>query len=376
MPTRQRRASLVIYLNPPSITLSLPSLPFGALQNALNAQKHTPGNNDVLEFIGDHVVNLACALMASKINHSPAQQTLVARRLSNNDTLGRISHQIRLPQHACALLDPGDRRAAEAWARSQSGSPPKLFADIFESYTGALFLRHGWHYTHAWLRKVYAPIIAAAARDVFITTDVATSRWSKSDDQLWPQRAQWTYEDYIEEHGAEIKETTKVTSPEDAAKSSICIDALLTTFEHLDINSTSKSGSTEASSDQTKFHKTQDCLTKVKLKASKKFTIKISASWLLDGDNSEAKDSDPDIDDPYKLDEGGEFPALTTKVVNSQSGNIDDISEDLPASEGNIGETVLSPGTDIKEKTDTSTTKLGAREPRTLKGPESDSDGS
>ncbi|KAG6907604.1 hypothetical protein DXG01_008222 [Tephrocybe rancida] len=209
MATRQRRASLAAYLDSPNIPVPLPSLPSEDLTNALNAQKYAPGNNDVLEFIGDRVVNLACALMASKINHSPAQQTLVARRLSKNDTLGRIAHQLRLPQHARARLDPGDRRAAEAWSRRQSGSPPKLFADLFESYTGALFLRHGWHYTHAWLRKVYAPIIAAAARDALTTTEVAPSRWSAPDAQPWTKRTQWSFEDFMEERSLELKEATK-----------------------------------------------------------------------------------------------------------------------------------------------------------------------
>ncbi|KAG6901735.1 hypothetical protein C0995_008389 [Termitomyces sp. Mi166 len=207
--TRPRRASLAAYLSSPTVSVSLPSLPPTDLQHALNAQKYTPGNNDVLEFIGDRVVNFACTLMASKLNHSPDQQTLFARRLSNNDTLGRIAHQLRLPQHASVRLDSVDRSAAEAWSRCKSGSPPKLFADLFESYTGALFLRPGWHYTHAWLKKVYE-IITAAARDAFSTTEVAPLLWSIPDAQPWPQQIQRDFEDFIDEREAEMQETTKV----------------------------------------------------------------------------------------------------------------------------------------------------------------------
>ncbi|KAG6876977.1 hypothetical protein C0992_011160 [Termitomyces sp. T32_za158] len=210
MSTRPRRASLAAYLSSPTVSVSLPSLPSTDLKHALNAQKYTPGNNDVLEFLGDRVVNLACALMASKISHSPDQQTLFARKLSNNDTLGRIAHQLRLPQHASVRLDSADRRAADAWSACRSGSPPKLFADLFESYMGALFLRHGWHYTHAWLKKVYEPIVAAAARDAFSTTEVAPSLWCISDAQPWPQQIQRAFEEFIDERKAEMQEAIKV----------------------------------------------------------------------------------------------------------------------------------------------------------------------
>ncbi|KNZ81140.1 Ribonuclease 3 [Termitomyces sp. J132] len=208
--TRTRRASLAAYLSSPTVPVSLPSLSFTDVQQALNAQKYTPGNNDVLEFIGDRVVNLACALMASKINHSPDQQTLFARRLSNNDTLGRIAHQLRLPQHASVRFDSADRCAVEAWSRCKLGSPPKLFADLFESYMGALFLRHGWHYAHAWLKKVYEPLIAAAARDAFSTTEVAPLLWSVPDAPPWPEQTQWAFEDFIDEREAEMREAIKV----------------------------------------------------------------------------------------------------------------------------------------------------------------------
>ncbi|KAG6849705.1 hypothetical protein H0H93_006088 [Arthromyces matolae] len=147
--------------------------------------------------------------MTSKINHSPDQQLLVARKLSNNDTLGRIAHQLRLPQHASARIDRKDRWAAEDWSREQLGSPPKLFADLFESYTGALFLRYGWHYTHSWLKKVYSPITAAADRDALLTTDVAPRKWSAPDTHPWSQKSQWAFEDFIEERGPDMKQAIK-----------------------------------------------------------------------------------------------------------------------------------------------------------------------
>ncbi|KAF8241030.1 hypothetical protein L208DRAFT_1463488 [Tricholoma matsutake] len=58
----------------------------------------------LLEFIGDRVVNLPCALMV-EVKYS-SHQMWVGRVISNNDTLGRLAYQLQL--HEQARLDLHD----------------------------------------------------------------------------------------------------------------------------------------------------------------------------------------------------------------------------------------------------------------------------
>ncbi|GLB39883.1 hypothetical protein LshimejAT787_0703930 [Lyophyllum shimeji] len=212
---RRRRASLTAYLNSPtkwsSKEVALPSLPSADLRSALNSRKHTQGNNDVLEFIGDRVVNLACALMAAKAKQIPGEQAWLARRLSNNDTLGRIAYQLRLHRHA--RLDPTDRLAADSWTPARAHPPPKLFADLFESYVGALYTHHGWTFTHAWLRRVYTPVLAAAARDVFFSTDdhALPARWLAPNALPWRSSVQRAFEAFMDSRRERLRKGAEET---------------------------------------------------------------------------------------------------------------------------------------------------------------------
>jgi hypothetical protein len=89
---RHSAPNLVMYLDCQDNWLSpvLPSLSDDSrLIRARNSKKDTQDNNDLLEFIGDRVVNLACALMVEKVKYSSDHQ--MVRGLSvfsvNNVTL-------------------------------------------------------------------------------------------------------------------------------------------------------------------------------------------------------------------------------------------------------------------------------------------------
>ncbi|KAK6974947.1 hypothetical protein R3P38DRAFT_3128704 [Favolaschia claudopus] len=94
------------------------------LQDYLNSPKHktshplqfanSPENNDLMEFIGDRFVNLTCALLQQIYSN-------VARKISNNDTLGRLA----------LSLSQEDNRAVRH-------PPPKVLADLFEAFVGGL----------------------------------------------------------------------------------------------------------------------------------------------------------------------------------------------------------------------------------------------
>jgi hypothetical protein len=89
---RHSAPNLVMYLDCQDnwLSLVLPSLSDDSrLIRARNSKKDTQDNNDLLEFIGDRVVNLACALMVEKVKYSSDHQ--MVRGLSvfsgNNVTL-------------------------------------------------------------------------------------------------------------------------------------------------------------------------------------------------------------------------------------------------------------------------------------------------
>lgn len=74
---RSKPSPLVTYLNCPDNWISPPFASISddtRLQRARNSKKLTQDNNDLLEFIGDRVVNLACALMVEQVKFSSEHQ--------------------------------------------------------------------------------------------------------------------------------------------------------------------------------------------------------------------------------------------------------------------------------------------------------------
>jgi len=158
------------------------------LRKARNSVKRSVSNNDVLEFVGDRVNNLACSLMVNKVKissehhkvshfltsalmsfrrHSSDSQA-VGRVLCNNDTLGRIAYQTIL--HAEAIFGFHDKKRVKDWRPEDDVVPPKALADIFEAYVGAVYEEHGWDIVYGWLQTLYQPLIKIATEDFLAKT--------------------------------------------------------------------------------------------------------------------------------------------------------------------------------------------------------------
>ncbi|KAG5652513.1 hypothetical protein H0H81_004785 [Sphagnurus paluster] len=191
---RPRRRSLNAYLDTPnnwtSAHVTLPALPGPTLQHARNANRFTPGNNDVLEFIGDRVVNLGCALIAVGARHTPGERTLNL--------------------HAHASLSPADAHAIQNWSpASSSSTPPKVLADLLEAYIGALYTSSDWGPTYTCLRAVYAPVLAAAARDVIFTAapraHIVPPRWRAPDALPWSAYIQHVFLAFIRTRAEQMR---------------------------------------------------------------------------------------------------------------------------------------------------------------------------
>ncbi|KXN82371.1 hypothetical protein AN958_02628 [Leucoagaricus sp. SymC.cos] len=154
--------------------LDLPKLTDRRLMQARNAKPGTQGNNDFLEFVGDRIVNLVCALLVGEDSFSPDQQIIVDRLVSNNDTLGRLGYQLHLD--TCAELDDSEGRKVVGWSPYDPRPPPKVLADLFEAYAGAVYEEYGWDVTQQWLSTLFKPLIEKANEDFFMNRSRISSR--------------------------------------------------------------------------------------------------------------------------------------------------------------------------------------------------------
>ncbi|KAA1474402.1 hypothetical protein DENSPDRAFT_824273 [Dentipellis sp. KUC8613] len=141
----------------------IPSLPEPLLLRTRNSRRHAPNNNDLLEFLGDRCVNLATALLVDAVRVNKDHHMAVRRVICNNDTFGRLSFHLHLHEHAA--LDAPDRAELDKWNPLSTDSPPKVLADLFEAYAGAVYLQHGWKKLFRWLRALFEPIVKVATRD-------------------------------------------------------------------------------------------------------------------------------------------------------------------------------------------------------------------
>lgn len=91
----------------------------------------------------------------------------VRRVLCNNDTFGRICFRLKL--HERAVLNPYDRSQVDSYNPLLSTSPPKVCADLFEAYVGAVWTQHGWSRVVRWLKILFDPLIKAATGDFWFS---------------------------------------------------------------------------------------------------------------------------------------------------------------------------------------------------------------
>ncbi|KAK7042481.1 hypothetical protein R3P38DRAFT_2890713 [Favolaschia claudopus] len=158
------------YLNSPKHKTSHP-LQFAVLSTSLlhqatNCIKNSPENNDLMEFIGDRFVNLTCALLVDKEKVCPEQQIYVARKISNNDTLGRLAWWFDLDKQAS--LSQEDNRAVRRWSPSRRDPPPKVLADLFEAFVGAYYLQRGRRAVLSWLEPFFKPLMDIATDEFLL----------------------------------------------------------------------------------------------------------------------------------------------------------------------------------------------------------------
>ncbi|TFY79500.1 hypothetical protein EWM64_g4516 [Hericium alpestre] len=141
----------------------VPKLSNDLLTRVRNSKRHSTHNNDLLEFLGDRCVNLIAAMLVERVRVDKVHHTAVRRVICNNDTLGRLSFYLRFHEHA--TLDEQDFHAFDDWNPQSNIPPPKVLADLFEAYCGAVYLQHGWRKLERWLDVLFRSIIQVATGD-------------------------------------------------------------------------------------------------------------------------------------------------------------------------------------------------------------------
>lgn len=88
--------------------------------------------------------------------------------MCNNDTFGRLAFYLRF--HEDTELQRQDRRELEDWYPLSSDKSPKVLADLFEAYAGAVYIQHGWKKLRRWLDGLLEPVVKAATGDYWVSS--------------------------------------------------------------------------------------------------------------------------------------------------------------------------------------------------------------
>lgn len=88
----------------------------------------------------------------------------VVRALCTNDTFGRIAYSLGL--HRKAALTASEKADIDAWDPHSPGRPPKVLADLFEAYVGALYHERGMPAVKKWLDRLFDSLDSAASKDL------------------------------------------------------------------------------------------------------------------------------------------------------------------------------------------------------------------
>ena len=149
-----------------------------------------PGHNERLEFLGDAVIGHVVSRLLYDRFPDEDEGLLTARRaaLVNRDSLAAVALGLGLDRYL--LLGRGE-------AGGGGAARPSLLAATFEALAGALVVREGFGKTHAWLRRIFAPLLATPGAE-------EPHKSAKSRLQEWTQR---------HHHQKPRYELTEVTGP-------------------------------------------------------------------------------------------------------------------------------------------------------------------
>lgn len=128
-----------------------------ALTHSSFAAEHGVESNELLEFLGDAVVDLAVAdLIVTRYPHlNEGSGSLVRSRVVNEATLADVARRLEL----------GDAlRVGRGVKKEEGARRPSLLADVFEAVVAAIYLERGYDAAKSFLHDELASEVEAASR--------------------------------------------------------------------------------------------------------------------------------------------------------------------------------------------------------------------
>lgn len=145
-----------------------------AVTHSSYAAEHDCTSNELLEFLGDAVVDLAVAdlIVTEYPELDEGSGSLVRSRVVNEASLARAAQRLHLGDYI---------RIGRGEVRSHGLERPSLLADAFEAVVAALYLEKGFDVAKAFVHSALANDVASAAlRPDDVDPKTRLRKWSES----------------------------------------------------------------------------------------------------------------------------------------------------------------------------------------------------
>ena len=155
-------------MSPESALLAL------AVTHSSYAAEHDCTSNELLEFLGDAVVDLAVAdlIVTQYPELDEGSGSLVRSRVVNEASLARAAQRLNLGDYI---------RIGRGEVKSHGLERPSLLADAFEAIVAALYLEKGFDVAKAFVHSALAEDVASAAlRPDDVDPKTRLRKWSES----------------------------------------------------------------------------------------------------------------------------------------------------------------------------------------------------
>lgn len=127
-----------------------------AMTHSSYAVEHKTQDNEILEFLGDSVLQLCITKLLIELfpDNSEGDLSLLRHRIVNNHTLCMASKYLKLDD--CILLGKGEEH-------SGGREKERILANTFEAFLGAVFESSGLHQTMVLIRALFTNYICTKA---------------------------------------------------------------------------------------------------------------------------------------------------------------------------------------------------------------------
>jgi len=122
-----------------------------------------------------------------------------------------MAYQLNLERYA--EMDDLEAQKVDDWTPRVPWMPPKVLADLFEAYAGAVYEEYGWNFTAHWLSTLFRPLIEKANED-YLKNPVVVPRYPRKGTYVTHKRLtnvtiQLQFNDFLESRSAKFIATVE-----------------------------------------------------------------------------------------------------------------------------------------------------------------------